>query len=918
MSSNNMSLKLVIDGSNAGAIKALAGVTTAAGQTGGAISKIDQAGTFGNTSKALDDISAKLNSVRTAALAVGASMVGANGIGDLVRLTDEYTAVNSRLKLVSESSADFARAQAGVFEIAQRNGRELGATATLYGRIAGPMRDMGKTSADTMKITDAVSASLRISGATAAESASAQLQFAQALAAGSLQGEELNAVLEAAPPLAKALATAMRVSVGELKSMGEEGKLTSKSVAEALLSQADDLKNRAGQMESTIGEAMTRVRNAFQQAFGGSTTAGTQQIAAGINLIANNMQTLLSVAALVGAGMAAVFGARLLASIGATVAAKQTVIAAEREAAAAALATAQANLRAAQAEAARTLSTKALAVAQAQLAIAERASSTAATGVAARSGGALLGLLGGPIGAIATALTVGITAWQLWGNKSEEATGKAARSLAELVKEMQTFGANTSTQERVKQYQELTAAIQKTREEEQKLRDAARQRGMGDMNIATKAQLENSIDNDPQVAAKRAERVQAEQALQKELTDINQSAANERAFIAKSLVDKQKALNGELFTNEKEALANRLAINQSAAAAVRSAWLTTLNEIKAKQAEADAAPGKARDTATSLKSRTDTVKMSGMSEEDKAAYQAQQAFGAREGAIADQIRGRFELMKGYSAQLKGDLEGAKASFSAAEKDLNQAMNQAEKAGDSGLMDEISAKLVDIEKQKGAIAQGEAKQLGEQAEAQRSKMNELEGAANTLKNTLAGMEVQVKIDSAMANLNALEAKAQAVKAALAGSGASPTAPVLDLSSYGPGDPGIPARAYGGPLPGYAPHDRADNVIYRGTPGEWVIQRQAVRYWGPDFIANINAMKLPKFAFGGEIGQSAASRLTMPNISSAVGRTPESKTTTPLVLDFGKAGSVETQVMSDSEFKDRLTKLMARTALQFGRR
>lgn len=917
MSSNNMSLKLVIDGSNAGALKALAGVSTAAGQAGGAIAKIDQVGALNNTSKALDDISAKLNSVRTAALGLAAGMVGANGIGDLVRLADEYTAVNARVKLASESSADFARAQAGVFEIAQRNGRELGATATLYGRIAGPMRDIGKTGAESLLIVDGVSAALRISGATAAESASAQLQFAQALAAGRLQGDELNAVLEAAPALAKALATAMHVTVGELKGMGAEGKLTGKIIAEALLSQVDDLKARAGQMESTVGEALTRVRNAFQKEFGGSAMDGTQKIAASINLIADNMRTLLSVAALAGAGMAAVFGTRLIASIAATVAAKQGAIVAEREAAAAALATASANVRAAQAEAARTLTTRELALAQEQLAIAERLSSTAAVGVAGRAGGALLGLLGGPIGAIATALTVGITAWQLWGNKSEDATGKAARSLAELNKEMQAFGANTSTQERVKLYQELAAAIQKAREEEQKLRDAARKRGMSDINIATNAQLESSIDNDPQVAAKRAERVKAEQALQKELTEINKAAADERAFIARALVEKQKALNGEVFASEKEALAARLAINQSAANAVRSAWLNTLNEIKAKQAEADAAPGKARDTANSLKSRTDSVKMAGMSEEDKAAYQAQQAMDAREGAIADQVRGRFELMKGYSAQLKGDLEAAKASFNAAEKDLNRAFNQAEKAGDSGLMDEISAKLVDIEKQKGEVAQGEAKLLGEQAEAQRSKMNELESAATTLKNTLAGMEVQIKIDSAMALLDALEARAQAVKAALAAGGISPTSPA-DASASGSGASGIPARAYGGPLPGFAPHDRADNVIYRGTPGEWVIQRQAVRFWGSDFIASINAMKLPKFAYGGEIGKSAASRLSMPGINQQVGSLPDNKARTPLVLDFGKAGSVETTVMSDQEFEKRLTSIVQRSALRFGRR
>jgi hypothetical protein len=74
--------------------------------------------------------------------------------------------------------------------------------------------------------------------------------------------------------------------------------------------------------------------------------------------------------------------------------------------------------------------------------------------------------------------------------------------------------------------------------------------------------------------------------------------------------------------------------------------------------------------------------------------------------------------------------------------------------------------------------------------------------------------------------------------------------------------LPGRAYGGPLPGSAPHDRADNVTYRGTPGEWVIQRPAVRYWGFDFMRAINEMRMPAFAFGGELGSSAASRMSLP--------------------------------------------------------
>ncbi len=82
-----------------------------------------------------------------------------------------------------------------------------------------------------------------------------------------------------------------------------------------------------------------------------------------------------------------------------------------------------------------------------------------------------------------------------------------------------------------------------------------------------------------------------------------------------------------------------------------------------------------------------------------------------------------------------------------------------------------------------------------------------------------------------------------------------------------------RAHGGPLPGYAPHDRADNVMYAGTPGEWVIQRPSVRYYGDQIMAAINAGKIPKerlqhLAYGGRVGSSSgASPSAAPTLSPA---------------------------------------------------
>jgi len=55
------------------------------------------------------------------------------------------------------------------------------------------------------------------SGATQQEIASSTQQLAQALASGTLQGDELRSILEGLPTLAQALAHELGVSIGELR-----------------------------------------------------------------------------------------------------------------------------------------------------------------------------------------------------------------------------------------------------------------------------------------------------------------------------------------------------------------------------------------------------------------------------------------------------------------------------------------------------------------------------------------------------------------------------------------------------------------------------------------------------------------------------------------------------------------------------
>lgn len=898
---------LLQTGGGSGAARSVAAITPAATAAATAVARVESnlAGVAA-AGATLSPVAGQLSRLQAGVLAIAGAGIGVSSLGGLSRLSDGYAALDSRVKLVSTSFNDFKAAQEGVYRISLQNGQAAEANASFYGSIARAVRNMGRDTGDALGVTEGLANSLKISRAGQQESAAATLQFAQALRSGVLRGDEFNTVMEAAPRLAQALAEGLRVPQDRLRELAEQGKLTSAQIVEALLSQSAALKREADSMTLTIGQASTNMSTAFQRAFGERTASNAAALANGINLLSGNIDALIDVAALAGAGLTAAFGARLVAAIFAAVAAKQTQVVAEREAAAAALATAQANLRAAQAEAARTLSTRNLTAAQLQMVAAEKAMNTAAAGTAARVGAGLVGALGGPIGLVTTLLTVGVTAWSLWGNRAEVATKQASKSLGELVKEMKDFGANMTPDEKAKRYEELAAAVAKAREEEAKLRSEARQRVLDDAfnsGIVTKAGVAAAIDNDPAVAAKVAERRQLEAYLQGELTAIAKSGNDERAFLVKTVVEKQKALNGELVVDEKKSLETRLKDQRSAAEAVRDAWLKSLDLVKQKQTEATEAGIKAADRAASLAARADQVRLGGMSDSQRAAEVARQAQVASESAVAALTSGRGGLISGYSQRLKGELDDAKKSFTAAERDLSRAYDLAEKAKDSRLMDEIGGKLVDIENERAKIAADEAKQAQSQADGQRGKLAELEAGATALQNKLASMEVDIKIDASVAKIKTLQDEAVKLQGLLAALVAGTPAP-------GAAPAPVPARAYGGPLPGFAPHDRADNMMYMGTPGEWVIQRPAVRYWGADFLAAINAMRMPRFAFGGELGGSMISRLSVPSVAPA-----RQVAGQPDVLDLGALGTI--RIKKSAHTASDVAAVLKRHALMHGR-
>ncbi|HAI2876507.1 TPA: phage tail tape measure protein [Escherichia coli] len=256
--------------------------------------------------RALSDLTAGFASAGRAAAAATAAFA----TGKLVQIADEWNSVNARLKQASSSADDFAASQRQLMEISQRTGTAFSDNANLFSRAAASMREFGYSSDEVLKITEAVSTGLKLSGANTQEASSVITQFSQALAQGVLRGEEFNAVNEAGDRVIRALAAGMGVARKDLKAMADQGLLTADKVVPALISQLGTMRGEFESMPQTVSAATTKIENAFMAWIGGANeaTGATATLVSVMNGVADNIDTVAAAAAV----LASIGGARYL------------------------------------------------------------------------------------------------------------------------------------------------------------------------------------------------------------------------------------------------------------------------------------------------------------------------------------------------------------------------------------------------------------------------------------------------------------------------------------------------------------------------------------------------------------------------------------------------------------------------------
>lgn len=228
----------------------------------GDLDKLSTAGT--RTEKATDGVRNAFRSLSGVLAGVAVADIGRRAI----QQADAYAGLNARLKLVTSSTTEFVTAQKELFAISQQTGTGLAQTTDLFGSLARSTETLGVSQKDVLAVTQSINQALAVSGTSAGNAQAALTQLGQAFASGVLRGEELNSVLEQAPRLAMAIADGLGVTIGQLRQLGQDGKLTAEAVFDALQKSAGAIDKEFQSLPLTVERASTQASNALLKLIG--------------------------------------------------------------------------------------------------------------------------------------------------------------------------------------------------------------------------------------------------------------------------------------------------------------------------------------------------------------------------------------------------------------------------------------------------------------------------------------------------------------------------------------------------------------------------------------------------------------------------------------------------------------------------
>ncbi|NTY98499.1 tape measure protein [Acinetobacter radioresistens] len=405
------------------------------------------------------------------------SLVGYMGgiltINKAIAMADGYTQMAARIRNATASAEEYALVQDRVLATANTTYRQLGEAQEVYLSMAGGMKLLGYQTTQTLDLVDSLSFSFTHNATRTDQAQSAMDSLSKSMAKGKIDADAWISIVTGADNVIADMAKTTGKSEAEIRKLGAEGKASLSDLIKTLIATRDENEKLANNMENSLADGFTKLSNEVTVYLGkaNEATSATGMLAGGLSSLADNLEAVANTGAVLGIGYVtsalltkgaavkaglALSAQRKIADQAELVSQTQLTAAEVRRTGSIAQYT-QMQLADARATAARMTGMQRLAYVQSTViplevkATQATAAHTAATNAdtlaqeinnKARSRGAmLLGILGGPIGAITTGVMALAAGYAYMSYRTSEANAKlveqgkvAEKTSAELQK----------------------------------------------------------------------------------------------------------------------------------------------------------------------------------------------------------------------------------------------------------------------------------------------------------------------------------------------------------------------------------------------------------------------------------------------------------------------------------------------------
>lgn len=234
---------------------------------------------------------------------------------------DSWGQMEARMRQATSSAQEYAGADKEIARISRLTYKSYSDNAELFVRTRRTMADLGKSTQDTIDLTEALSLGMALSSTKAADQESAISSVSKSIMQGKMGMSEYETLMRTMPRLQVALADGLGTTTDKLLGMVKAGQVTTNKLLPALQSQLAKMRLEAENMPVTMADAFTVLNDAAQRFFGRTVSWGRRSVLSltrSIEWLADNIEDVAKAVGLLGLAYAFSAGrAALMSAVGA-------------------------------------------------------------------------------------------------------------------------------------------------------------------------------------------------------------------------------------------------------------------------------------------------------------------------------------------------------------------------------------------------------------------------------------------------------------------------------------------------------------------------------------------------------------------------------------------------------------------------